>query len=244
MKIIDEEQITKLEELTTAKDNWDDYVVPDIIPKPKKYNEPVIIIPVIGILVLSVAFGFLISRLSVHGLYVIGLYELAVGLIFAYSFKIFLPLSNYADFRNLKTLLGVGILLTFFLNQYFQFQYFKEQYNDLTFSIFIKERLKYGLKIKELNVGTIGLIISWIFQLGFTYLISYLNTFRIVLVFSIERVPKEVIEFALYHFVKGKEERAVRSELGKKGWGKSIEQDMVFEAISAAQGGQEYNKIV
>ena len=39
------------------------------------------------------------------------------------------------------------------------------------------------------------------------------------------------MDFAYYHFVKGKDENGVRKELAKKGWSNVKDQDDVFEAM-------------
>ncbi len=71
---------------------------------------------------------------------------------------------------------------------------------------FIKLRLDAGLTIKSLNTGWIGLLISWIFQLGFTYLIGMLRLISSLTNYQLERVPMPVVDFAFYHFVKEKTE--------------------------------------
>jgi hypothetical protein len=60
--------------------------------------------------------------------------------------------------------------------------------------------------------------------------------------YCIDRVPQEVIDFALYHFVKEKEEKEVRIELSKMGWKTELQQNMVFEGIGGVLGGQEIRR--
>jgi len=96
-----------------------------------------------------------------------------------------------------------------------------------------------GLKIKSVNTGWIGLVISWVVQIVITYGISYVQLASHLTQFQLERVPMEVVDFAVYHFVKGKDDNEVRRELSKMGWSKEEDQNDVFESIGALQGMQE-----
>ncbi len=49
--------------------------------------------------------------------------------------------------------------------------------------------------------------------------------------YDLKKTPKDVIDFAIFHFNQGKEKDAVSTELSKKGWHKKEHQDMVFKAI-------------
>jgi len=236
------DEFDEIEKATIVKDNWDDYVVPETISEPKKYKEPIILVPTIGYLLLSVGLGYIISILSVSGLYVIGLFEVVVGFILAYSLKVFLPLSNYTHSKNLRTIIIISIILTYLLNQYFQYLHFKKEYSDLTFLIFISERLKHGFIFKELNTGTIGQVVFWIVQVGLTFLIALFQSFKVIMNYSIDRVPDDVINYMMYLMAKNKQEREIKIELSKKGWKKDIEINMVFEAVGWIYEGQQYNK--
>nr|WP_319573430.1 hypothetical protein [uncultured Draconibacterium sp.] len=238
------DEISEIEKATIAKDNWDDYIVPDTLTEPKKYREPIIIIPIIGYLLLSTGLGFVISFLSISSVYVIGLFEVVVGFILAYSLKLFMPLSNYTHSKNLLRIIFITIVLTYFLNQYFQYLHFKQEYSDLTFLIFISERLKHGFMFKALNLGTIGLIVFWIVQIGLTFLIALLKCFKVIMNYSIARVPDDVINYAMYLMAKDKHEREIKIELSKKGWKTDLEQSAVFEAIGWIYEGQQYNRNV
>jgi hypothetical protein len=244
LKNYDEKQLAELEKEVAKKDNWDDYQVPEKLPAPKKYIQPQILIPLIGIGIISLALAYLIALLSLEGLYVIGLFELGVGIILGFSFKVLMKLGNFTDWEKIKFILIGAVVLTFLMNQVFQYQLIltRNNYEPIGFLAFMKLRLEHGLTIKELNVGSIGLIISWIVQLGLTYLIGYLRTVSAIVRITIERVPVEVIDFAMYHFVKGKNEFAVKQELSKLGWETDLEHEMVFEAIGGIQGGQNLNR--
>jgi hypothetical protein len=244
LKEFDVTKIAELEKEIQKKDNWDDYQIPDILPTPITYKKPQILFPLIGILLVSILTSYLIASLSIEGLYIIGLYELGVGLLLGFSFKFLIKLGNYSDWNKIRLMLIGAIALIFILNQMFQYQLIlsRNGYEPIGFLSFLKLRLENGLTIKEVNVGAIGLIVSWVFQLGVTYLIGYLRTISALINFTIERVPKEVIDFAMYHLIKGKSEETVRQELSKLGWKNDLEQEMVIEAISGIQGGHQMSK--
>ncbi len=237
-------EIQQIEKEAIAKDNWDDYEIPSELPPPKKYREPFIPALLIGYLFLSLSFGFIVSFLSLKGFYVLFLFEIVIGFAMAYSLKIFLPLSNYTDFKSIKQIIFCSITLLFMFNQFFQFLHFQKEYQDLTFGSFIVERLKQGFLLKGVNIGTIGQLIIWVFQIGLSYLIVCINIARIIIQFNIDRVPDEVINFAMYNLIKKKSEQELKIELSKMGWKKEIEHDVVFEALESIYGGQQINKSI
>ncbi|WP_289056132.1 hypothetical protein [Carboxylicivirga marina] len=239
---ITEEEIKQIEEKAIAKDNWDDYVIPEKLTPPLKYKEPFIPSLIIGYLLLALGLGYIISLLSLNGLYVLFLFEVLVGLILAYSLKIFLPLSGYTDFKNIKMIILGSIILLFLSNQFFQFLHFQKEYTELTFGTFISERLKQGFLLKGINIGTVGQIAIWVFQIGFSYLIAYINVLKIIIGYTIDRVPDDVINFAIYNMAKNKTESEIKIELSKKGWKNEIEHEVVFEAIGCIYGGQQINR--
>lgn len=65
---------------------------------------------------------------------------------------------------------------------------------------------------------------------------------RFLIGYVIKRIPTEVIDFAFYHFIKGKDEYQVRSELAQLGWIDKQNQNEVFEAIDGIQGKNEMSK--
>lgn len=244
LKDYDENKLAELEKEVEKKDNWDDYEIPETLPSPKKFMQPQIVIPIIGIGIISLALAYFIALLSLEGLYVIGLYEIGAGIILGFSLKLLMKLGNFTDWGKIKYILVGAVILTFLMNQVFQYQLIlaRNNYEPIGFIAFMKLRFEQGLTIKDLNVGSIGLLILWIVQLGLTYLIGYLRTISAIVKISIERVPVEVVDFAVYHFIKGKNEIAVKQELSKMGWKTDLEHDMVFEAIGGVHGGQNLNR--
>lgn len=178
-------------------------------------------------------------------MYFIGLFEFLVATAIAFVMKYLIKLSNFTDFNKLQYLLSGMILLIYLSNQYFQYEIIlnENNYDRIGFLEFLKLRFSQGLTIKNLNTGWIGLVISWILQLGLTGLFVYLKIISILTKYAIERVPVEVAEFAYYHFVKEKTEEEVRNELAKKGWTDKINQDEVFEAIGGFHSATELNRM-
>lgn len=245
LKTFDRESLTALEKEIEKKNNWDDYVIPESLPQPIQTKNPNILIPIIGGLIISLILGFLLAFISVKGLYIIFLFEILVATAITFAMKHLIKLSNFTDFNKLQYLLAGMIVLIYMLNQYFQYEIIlnENNYDRIGFLEFLKLRFSEGLTIKKLNVGWIGLVISWILQLGLTSLFVYLRIVSVLTKYAIERVPIEVVDFAFYHLVKQKTEEDVRNELAKKGWTDKINQDEVFEAIGGFQNATELNRI-
>jgi len=93
--------------------------------------------------------------------------------------------------KNLKIIGATSILILYFFNQYFHYLIVINEHNltELGFIEFIRLRLEQGFTFQRggrtINFGSIGVIISWIFQIGFTYLIFHYRVIPAVLVFQI-----------------------------------------------------------
>lgn len=235
-KSYDKKALKEIEKEVEKQRNWDDYEIPESLPKEKTPRKPNFSIIIIGSIIISVLLGFSLAKVSLNGKYIIGLFEFLVALGISFSYKYLIKFSNFSDYDKLiYTLIGT-IILTYTLNQYFLYELIlrENNYERIGFLNFIAVKLK---------TGWVLLIIGWIIQIGFTSLISYLRLFSIVTSYKIERVPIEVVDFAFYHLVKDKTEQEVRNELSKKGWTHKQNQDEVFEAIEGIQVGKELSKI-
>jgi len=244
-KSYDKNSLAELEQKTIKANNLDDYEIPETLPQPQKQTKSKYWIPLIGGIVVAITLGFLIAFMSVKVTYIIGFYEVAIGFLLGFSFKYLIKFSNYTNFEKLNYILIAVVLLTYFLNQYFSYQLIisENKIESLGFYNFIKLRLQEGLTIDSLNTGWIGLLVSWIFQIGFTYALAYIQLASNLSKYQLQKIPMEVIDFAYYHFVKGKDENGVRQELSNKGWKKIKDQNAVFEAMGAVQGLQELNRM-
>ena len=244
-KNYDKNALAELEVETNKANNWDDYEIPKTLPQPKKQIKPKFWIPLIGGVVLSILLGFSIAFLTLSVTYVIGIYEVAIGLLIGFGFKYLVKLNNYTTFDPLRYLMIGIVLMTFVLNQYFLFRliFNEDNLQSIGFLDFIQLRLQKGLMLESMNTGWIGLVLSWVFQIGFTYGVAYMSLAFHLTIYQLEKVPMEVVNFAVYHFVKGKDENAVRQELSKMGWSKEVDQNDVFESIDAIEGMRELNRM-
>lgn len=240
-----QDELNQIEQDTKSEVEWDDYEIPDSLPQPKTRKEPEIYTPIIGGVIISLLLGLAIAFLSIEGLYIIGIFELAVGFILGLAFKYLIPFSNYTNHSRLNYLLAVLVFIIYLSNQYFEFLIISSRNVNLNISLweFMEYRFYNGLTIKSLDVGSIGLVILWIFQLVFTYLMGSLRLGLYLTNYQFERVPSEVIDFCMYHFVKEKSESEVRYELTQKGWSKTEDQNDVFEAIAAIYSSQEIRRM-
>ena len=244
-KNFDKESLEKLEIEVDKKNNWDDYIIPESLPKPNGTKQPNFTIPLIGGILVSIILSFLLAKVSTNGIYVIGLFEFLIAVVIGFSLNYLIKLSNFTDFIKLRYVFIGMIILTYVLNQYFQYEIIlrENNYDRIGFFEFIKLRLEQGLTIKKLNTGWIGLIISWCLQIVITYYIGVLKLITGITSYQLERVPVEVVDFAFYNFVKDKTEDEVRKELSSKGWSEKQNQDEVFEAIEAIHGANEMNRM-
>ncbi|WP_306640167.1 hypothetical protein [Sanyastnella coralliicola] len=241
----DAEALAELEKEVERTNNWDDYVIPESLPLPKKQKTPKLWIPVTGGLISAILLGFILALLTTKVMYVFVLYEVGIAIAFGLVLKFLIRSSNYTYFNHLKyTLMGMTGL-AFFSSQYFQYQIFLNEIGEDSFGFlaFMNLRLQMGLTLESLNTGWIGLVLSWIFQLGFTYLVGIFRLASILISYQLERVPPEVLDFALFHFTKEKTEDQVRSELSRMGWTEAQDQNEVFEAIGALNGAIEHGRM-
>ncbi|MEJ5148765.1 hypothetical protein [Sphingobacterium sp. MYb388] len=238
------EDLKQLEKEQESIENWDNYIIPKELPKPKNVKKPTIIfVFVIGILI-SIILAFLLAKISITGRYIIFLFEFLVGLALAFSIKQGIKLGNYTNLTKLKYILILCTLIIFLGTQIFEYYIIliENNFEKIGFFEFMKIRLQQGLTIKDLNIGSFGLIISWIIQLFLTFIFGFLFLTRFLINYLIKRVPQEVTEFAYYLIIKGKDEHEVRKELTYLGWSDEISQNEVFEAIDGIQGNNELNR--
>lgn len=244
-KSFDREELQNLVNEKETINNWDDYVVPDSLPKSYEIKEPKFFIPILGCSILSILIAFLLAKVSISGFYIIGLFEFLVGFAIGFIFKYLIKFSNFTNYDKLHYVILGTVGLTYLLNQYFQYEIilYENNYERIGFFEFLKIKFEQGLTIKKLNTGWIGLLIHWVLQLVITYYVTVMAVIRNLTKYQLDRVPIEVVDFAFYHFVKDKTEDQVRKELALKGWTETQNQDEVFEAIGALQTTQDVNRM-
>jgi len=237
-------KITELETAFEKLNNWEDYEIPTELPKPKQLSEPNLNLSIAGGLIIAIIIGLLLGFLTVKFIYIIGLYEIGIGIGLGYFLGQVLKKTNYIDFRYIQYIIGAMAIITFLTSQYFQYQLITSENNiqGLGFFEFMKIRLENGLIIKKSKTGWIGLVISWGVQLVISFFVAQAKVAGITMNYMIEKIPNTVIEYTIYLFEMDKSESEVRAELAQKGWNKKTDQDDVFEALGAISGFHENNR--
>lgn len=230
---------TDLEELKIIEEKTK-YQVPDELTKPKNLKEKKMGILVGGGILTSVIIGAVLAVLS-NVIYIILLFDSGIGFLTALAFGYLIKVSGISDFKTIK-LIGFGsITLTYFFSQIFRLIYIVKTNNiaDATLIDFLLAKLNHGLLFKDLNLGTIGLIIAWIFEYAVAISVFYIQVVQRIITYDLDNAPRDVLEFAIYHFDQGKNEDAVRIELAQKGWREKEQQDLIFKALGAEVGRQD-----
>lgn len=244
-KEMDNAAVAKLEQEIEKANNWDDYVIPETLPSPKKREDPKPWIVIAGGIVTALVLGLVLAFLSNLGLYFIGAFEFLVALAIGFSLKGLISLSRFTNYDKLHYLLIGMIILTYVSNQYFQYQIIltENNYDDIGFFTFMKLRLEAGLNLETINTGWIGLLISWALQLGITYFVGVYRLALDLTTYQLKMVPMEVVDFAAYHIIKEKTDEQVRTELAQMGWTDRLDQDNVFNSLEAIHGAMEISRI-
>ena len=215
----------------------EDYVTPKSLPPPIKVGKPNPFLGLLGALALALILAAILAFAS-SKLYIILLFEAGIGFAFSFAFVQLAKLSRYIKINNLAIIAVISIVILYFFNQFFQFLITTNGNNlEISFLEFIRSKLEGGFTIQRggnnINLGPIGLVISWVFQVGFTYLIFHLRAIPALLAFQVERVPNEVLEFTLNYFNEEKSEDFIRAELALRGWSERENQERAFDAVYA-----------
>ena len=230
----DTDALNELELDLIRQEKRDDYSIPDSLPpstirKPKRslFMTTISIGPVIA--------GLFTTMGTVKFGYVIGFYEMVAGLVIYGCYKFAISRSCYRDFDTVvktinPTVVGFMVVHHVSLAAWFLGP---SALNPLVFFEFMMLRIQTGLTLKELNLGWIGLVISWVLQFALPTMILKLDISRLLLSSAVKSIPPEVLEFAEYHFLKGKSEAGVKRELANMGWTDKHAQDAVFDAIES-----------
>ena len=237
-------KLVELETELEKQNTWADYEIPTELPKPKQFRKPNLTLSIIGGLVITILFGLLIAFLTVNFTYIIGIYELGIGIGIGYFFGQVLKKTNYIEFRAIQLIIGGMMIVMFITSQFAQYQLIITENNisELGFFEFMKIRFENGLTLKDLNTGWIGLTLSWIFQIVFPFFLAQAKVAGITMNYMIEKIPEKVLEYTIYLFEMDKSESEVRAELAQKGWNKKSDQDDVIQAIVEISGFHKVNR--
>lgn len=243
-KGLDMAALLELEKTAEKSRNWDNYEVPTSLPPPPQRKQPKLWISIVGAIATAILLGFALAFLTLKSKHVFFLFEIGVALGIGFAVNKLMRKSNYKDFGGLLYLVSGTIILTYFLNQFFQFKLLSLEVNlePISFFDFIKIRYQEGLYLKSSNLGGIGLVVSWAFQIGLTWLVCYYRLSINVINYHLESIPPEVVNYAFYLFAKDKTEPQVRTELSKMGWTTTEDQNDVFTAMEALQSAVEHDR--
>lgn len=237
------EELADREAEIQKKENWDDYEVPAKLPKPAPVKTPnPLVYVLIGLITITIL-SFLLAYASSF-VHIIFLYEVLIGIGLAFMLVKGIRWSNFIP-RHIQTHCIVASILITLGGQFFTYLILLNENPGLinfNFIDFMSLRLEQGFTFRNTNLGWYGWIAIFILQPFLITAVAIQRVFIEVLVYVGERVPREVVEFATYHFVKGKTEQGVRTELSMKGWSDKTHQDYVFEAIGGLQEQQEVVK--
>jgi len=237
----------KLAELETEfekQNSWADYEIPSELPKPKEFGKPNLVLSIFGGLIIAILFGLLIAFLTINFTYFIGIYEIGIGIGIGYFFGQVLKKTNYIEFRPIQFIIGGMMIIIFITNLYTQYYIASNENNMVKFNFieFMRFRWALGLKIKDLDTGSIGLLLFWLFQIIFPYFLAVGKIAGITANYMIGKIPEKVLEYTIYLFETEKSESEVRAELAQKGWNKKTDQDDVFQAIAEISGFHQMNR--
>ncbi|MGY6650361.1 hypothetical protein [Wenyingzhuangia sp. IMCC45574] len=241
----DKEKIEILKKEVNKRNNWDDYEVPKTLPLPTILKEPKIILPIVFGVLSAIILGGLFAVIT-RFIYFVFLFEIGLGVVLAYILSQGIKLGNYTNYISARVIMGLSVIGIVVLNQYIQYLIIMYENSisifDLPFIRFMEIRLEEGFVLKNTNLGWIGWIGVIVLQLVVVYYVAWLRLVYYIVEFQLKRVPEEVVEFAMYHFVKGKRETEVKRELSLKGWSDTKAQEYVMEALSAVEGQRELRR--
>lgn len=238
------EELVKKEEEVQKIENWDDYDIPEKLPRPAPLKTPNPLAFMLIGLTATMVLGFLLAC-AMRLIHVIFLYEVLVGIGLSFILTKAIKWSNFVPLRSIHIFSIVAAILITTSAQYFTYLillYENPTVTGFSFIDFINIRMEQGFTIRSMNLGWYGWVGILLLQ---PFLIAAVTIQRVLghlLVYMAESVPEEVVQFASYHLVKGKTEQDVRTELSMKGWSDKTDQDHVFRAISSIQEFQEVRK--
>ncbi|WP_459212128.1 hypothetical protein [Aquimarina rhabdastrellae] len=189
------DELGKLAEELEKNRSWSDYEIPLALPRPKEYKKPDITKTVIGGVIISIVFGILIGYITMKFLYIIGIYELGIGIGMGYLFGQLIKKTNYTNLKSINYILGGMILVMLMANLFSQYLIviLESNISGLVFFDFILLSLENGLEIKETNLGWIGLSLSWVFQTVFSFLIAQARVVGIVMNYIVKKFQKKCL---------------------------------------------------
>lgn len=232
-KEYDSEKQKAVKQQIQDEENWVGYEVPEMLPPAPLREKPSVLLPVMGALCSSILIGVLLAISHYNLKHILILYEILAGIAIGYALTKTMMWSNCVTPRVYGVLIGLSAILTLFVSEYFLYRMMiRHQVDPYTFFESIGYKLDLGFYLGELWLGSVGLIVSWVFLVVACFFIAFYFFNTRLMKYLIERVPEEAVQYVLYcHQHLGMTETDIRSELTDKGWKREADQDEVFVAI-------------
>lgn len=245
LKDYKQSDLADLKKEVERKDKMTDYVIPESLPQPAAYKEPNSLILWLGLCLSAVLIAIPFAFLSSKGLYIIGLFELGIAWFLATAASYLYKASNYTDWKVIHYMLIAAVAIVFVSNLFFQYLIYLDKTGDTFtgFFDFVGLKIEAGIRFKELDLGTIGLLVVWIINIGLMYIIGKLLLLTKLVKYAISRVPEEVAEFAAYHYSQAESEENMKKELTKMGWKTEQDHQMVMEALEGFGAARELRRV-
>ena len=237
------ESLEALEEKLYREDNDLDYEIPTSLPKPKVQKPPRYWVLNICLLGFALLIGLIMTVIPDNedgSDPFIPLFVLTM-LSFVFLFKYLLRLSNYTNVFKIRLSFIGFIFAELFFGEVFLFLEYNA-YQQIDFFNFLIERYSGTLLIQTFNSHWGNLIFNIIICLIFYFFTAHFTIPLAVTGYQTDRIPKEVIEFMLYHFNQDKTEEEVRAELYKLGWTEKRFQDEALAAVVGVFVIQDYHR--
>ena len=236
-KEFDEATLAKLCDDYKRTINWDDYELPEELPKPKKRMAPNVWVVFIPAMIVAAILGYYLAAMIAKGDYVVMLHEIFIFLIITLAFSLLIVISNYTNDKVLKYILLGAVIVTYLSSIFFEYKIVVDRFelHDVGFIDYIKIKNQARFTIDYLNSHPVYLIGGKLFQIVITFYVCYFFIMISLIFYTGKKVPVIVVNFALYHMIKGKNNDEIRVELDKKGWSNKQCQNDVFETIDNMQ---------
>jgi len=240
----DAKSLQALKTEVEEKDSWAKYEAPEAFPAPPDQTDSTSIWAIVLGVLAAIVLSAIWARITERGMYIILLYEFLIGLALAKTLAYGFRKGNFTHFVGVQWILGGCVMLIAVLYQYFQYLFVVGSGELLATNVWdlLDQRLSQGLLVEGVNLGAPGWMILLAVQPVLIYLIGLAFVSKSQIRLLIDRVPMEVIDYAYFQIMQGKNETQVRSQLSKKGWKDKGVQDMVFEAMGALSEAMELNR--
>ncbi|OJJ20187.1 hypothetical protein BKI52_17085 [marine bacterium AO1-C] len=230
-----EEGLKELVKEAEARDNWVDYKVPESLPAPLKLRKPTVYIPLLVTFLGSILLAAIFA-LGQRVFYILLLYEFLIAIGLGYCFKFGIQWGNYTNYSRLRMMLiGATIGIVIF-SEYFQCLWIVTEQGTQHWSFFdfLVAKFEAGFVLEDINMGGIGWLVVLGLQLFIIYAWASYDLALYTIDYAYERVPQEVINFTYYlYYIQDKAHEEAIEELAKMGWGDSLHQEYIHEALEA-----------